>query len=118
MLGKLSRLLRRCRFLFGLGELRSTLLALALCALAPMAQATDLSSLSGLNNFICLISGEISGPWLFVIGILLIVIAGVAIAGSESTIIKVISTVGVGFGIAVAAIPIVQNHFNLTYSCT
>ncbi|MCP1121419.1 TrbC/VirB2 family protein [Robbsia andropogonis] len=118
MLGKLSHLLRRCRFLFGRGELRSTLLALALCALAPMAQAADLSAFSGLNNFICLISSEISGPWLFVIGILLIIIAGVAIAASESTIIKVISTVGVGFGIAVAAIPIVQSHFNLSYTCT
>ena len=107
------------KYLFGRGQVRSTLLALVLATVAPLSRAaTDLSDLSTLNSVICLISGEVSGPWLYGIGLVLIIVGAVAIASSESTIVKLLSTVVIGFGIASAAVPILKNHFDVSYTCT
>lgn len=106
------------KYLFGRGQVRSTLLALVLATIAPLSRAADLSDLGTLNSVICLISGEVSGPWLYGIGLVLIVVGGVAIASSESTIMKLLSTVVIGFGIASAAVPILKNHFEVSYTCT
>lgn len=104
--------------MFGRGQLRSTLVATVLCLIAPLSHATDVSDLSGLNNFICLLTAEVNGGWLYGIGIAVIIFGAVAIATAESTIIKLLSTAVLGLGIAVAAVPIVKNHLGLTFTCT
>ena len=105
--------------LFSRKEIRSTLAAAVLAFMAPFASAsgTDLSDLSTATDIVCLISTYISGPWLFVIGVVLMIVGAVAIANSESTIGKLISTVFVGLGFASAAVPIVKNHLKLNYVC-
>lgn len=103
--------------LFSRRELRSTIVAAALAGFAPMASAVDLSDLGSATDVICLISSYVSGPWLYAIGIVLIIIGAVAIANSESSIGKFISLVLVGLGIASCAIPIVKNHLKINYTC-
>ena len=98
-------------------ELRSTVLALVLAAFAPLASAVSLDDLGSATDAICLISAYVSGPWLFVIGCVVIILAAVAIGSSESTIVKVISTAFVGIGIAACAVPIMKNHFHINYTC-
>ncbi|MEX3900969.1 conjugal transfer protein TrbC [Paraburkholderia sp. BR10954] len=99
-------------------ELRSTVVAASLAAFAPFALAVDLTDLGSATDVICLISSYISGPWLYGIGIVLIIVGAVAIGNSESTIGKIISTVFVGLGLAACAIPIVKNHLHINYTCT
>ncbi|MFL9995295.1 TrbC/VirB2 family protein [Paraburkholderia sediminicola] len=103
--------------LFSRRELRSTIVAAALACFAPMASAVDMSDLGSATDVICLISSYVSGPWLYAIGIVLIIIGAVAIANSESSIGKFISLVLVGLGIASCAIPIVKNHLKINYTC-
>jgi hypothetical protein len=100
-------------------EIASTLVALLLACAAPasMAQSTSISDLSTASGLICMISDYISGPWLYGIGIVLIIVGAVAISASESTIGKMTSTVFVGLGIAACAVNIVKNHMNLSYTC-
>ncbi|WP_429298837.1 TrbC/VirB2 family protein [Paraburkholderia sp. GAS199] len=98
-------------------EIRSTIVAASLAFFAPFASAVSLSDLGSATDVICLISAYISGPWLYGIGIVLIIVGAVAIASSESTIGKLISTVLVGLGLASCAVPIVKNHLNISYTC-
>jgi hypothetical protein len=70
------------------------------------------------TGIVCLISAYISGPWLYAIGVVLIIVGAVAIGNSESTIGKMISTVFVGLGLASVAIPIVKNHLMINYTCS
>jgi hypothetical protein len=98
-------------------ELRTTLVAAVLAGFAPFASAVSLDDLGSATDAICLISAYISGPWLFVIGCVVIIVAAVAIGSSESTIVKVISTCFVGIGIAACAVPIMKNHFHISYTC-
>src|ERR1700754_3783875 len=99
-------------------EIRRTLIAFGLTGFAPMAfAAADLSDLSGETDIVCLIEGYISGPWLFGIGVVLIILGAVAIANSEGTIGKLLSTFLFGLGLASAAVPIAQNHLHLVNSC-
>ncbi|WP_028218905.1 TrbC/VirB2 family protein [Paraburkholderia oxyphila] len=109
-----------CTRLFGRRELRTTLIAAALSAIAPMASAssTDLSDLGPATDAICLISNYISGPWLFCIGLVVMIVAFIAIANSESTIGKVLGSVFVGIGLAACAIPVLKDHFKIAYVCT
>ncbi len=106
------------KFLFGRKEIRSTLVAVALASVAPMASAVDMSDLGSATGIVCLISAYISGPWLYAIGVVLIIVGAVAIGNSESTIGKMISTVFVGLGLASVAIPIVKNHLMINYTCS
>jgi hypothetical protein len=106
--------------LFSRSELRTTLIAAGLSAVAPVASAsgTDLSDLGAATDVICLISNYISGPWLFCGGIVVAILAFIAIANSESTLGKVFGSVFVGLGFAACAIPIMKNHFKVSYVCT
>jgi hypothetical protein len=100
-------------------EVVTTVLAIVLSLIAPlsMAQSTSISDLSPASGIICMISDYISGPWLYGIGIVLIIVGAVAISSSESSISKMISTVFVGLGLAACAVPIVKNHLGLSYTC-
>ncbi|CAE6963099.1 TrbC/VirB2 family protein [Paraburkholderia domus] len=102
-------------------ELVTTLVALVLSFLSPLSMAdsssTNISDLSTASGIICMISDYISGPWLYGIGIVLIIVGAVAISSSESSISKMISTVFVGLGIAACAVNIVKNHLGLSYTC-
>jgi hypothetical protein len=100
-------------------EVVTTVLAIVLSLIAPlsMAQSTSISDLSTASGIICMISDYISGPWLYGIGIVLIIVGAVAISSSESSISKMISTVFVGLGLAACAVPIVKNHLGLSYTC-
>ncbi|MFX1739810.1 TrbC/VirB2 family protein [Paraburkholderia sp. A1RI_3L] len=106
--------------LFSRRELRTTLVALTLSAIAPLASAssTDLSDLGSATDVICLVSNWISGPWLFGIGLVIMIVACIAIATSESTIAKVLSAAFVGIGFAACAVPVLKNHFKISYVCT
>ncbi|MFC0696791.1 conjugal transfer protein TrbC [Paraburkholderia humisilvae] len=105
------------RRLFSRREIRTTLIAAGLAGFAPLALAADLSDLSGATDIISLIEGYISGPWLFGIGVVLIILGSVAISSSEGTIGKLLSTCLVGLGLASAVVPIAQNHLHLVNSC-
>jgi len=105
------------RYLFGRGQRMSTLIALALTFATPAAKAVDLGDLGNATAFICLIQAYVSGPWLYAIGIVLIIVGAVAIANAESNIGKMISSVIVGLGIAACAIPIVKNQLKVNYTC-
>lgn len=107
-----------CARLLARREIRTTLIAAGLSMIAPMANAVDLSDLGSATDVICLVSSWISGPWLFGIGLVVIIVAFIAIATSESTIAKVLSTALAGIGFAACAVPILQNHFKISYVCT
>jgi small-conductance mechanosensitive channel len=98
-------------------EIRSTIIAASLAFFTPLASAVSMSDLGPATDFICLISSYISGPWLYGIGIVLIIVGAVAIASSEGTIGKLISGVVVGLGIAACAVNIVKNHLGISYTC-
>jgi hypothetical protein len=98
-------------------EIRSTIVAASLAFAPPFASAVTLSDLSSATDVICLIQAYISGPWLYGIGVVLIIVGAVAIASSESTIGKLISSVFVGLGLAACAVNIVKNHLGVTYTC-
>jgi hypothetical protein len=98
-------------------EIRSTIVAASLAFFAPFASAVSLSDLGAASDVICLIQAYISGPWLYGIGVVLIIVGAVAIASSESTIGKLISSVLVGLGLAACAVNIVKNHLGITYTC-
>ncbi|KUY49063.1 TrbC/VirB2 family protein [Burkholderia sp. RF2-non_BP3] len=104
-------------YLFGRGQRLSTLIALLLTLAAPAAKAVDLGDLGNASNFICLIQAYVSGPVLFGLGIVLIIVGAVAIANSESNIGKMISSVIVGLGIASCALPLVKNQLKINYTC-
>ncbi|KGW80973.1 hypothetical protein [Burkholderia pseudomallei] len=118
-LGSLVRkkVVETSHYLFGRGNRLSTLIALLLTIVAPAAKAVDLGDLGNAANFICLIQAYVSGPVLFGLGIVLIIVGAVAIANSESNIGKLISSVIVGLGIASCAIPLVKNQLKINYTC-
>ncbi|WP_407973090.1 TrbC/VirB2 family protein (plasmid) [Burkholderia pyrrocinia] len=105
------------RYLFGRGQRLSTLIALVLTFVALPARAVDLGDLGNAANFICLIQAYVSGPWLFGIGIVLIIVGGVLIANSESNFGKLLSTVIVGLGFASCATALVKNQLKINYTC-
>ncbi|VWC42326.1 hypothetical protein BLA23254_07070 [Burkholderia lata] len=105
------------RYLFGRGQRKSTLIAMALAIAAPAANAVSLDDLGSATGLICLIQAYVSGPWLYAIGIVLIIVGAVAISNSESNIGKFISSVLVGLGLAACAIPIVKNQLKVNFTC-
>ncbi|KUY96894.1 conjugal transfer protein TrbC [Burkholderia territorii] len=104
-------------YFFGRGNRLSTLIALLLTIAAPAAKAVDLGDLGNAANFICLIQSYVSGPWLYGIGIVLIIVGAVMISNSESNFGKFLSTIVVGLGLAACAIPIVKNQLKINYTC-
>ena len=83
---------------------------------AQNALAADIGIFSGLTNMICSIQALVSGPIIFVIGVVVIILGAIGIANSESTIVKIVMTAIVGIGLAAAAIPIAKN-MGLTQYC-
>ncbi|KVN06881.1 TrbC/VirB2 family protein [Burkholderia diffusa] len=112
-----KKVLETSHYLFGRGQRLSTLTALLLTFAAPAAKAVDLGDLGNASNFICLIQAYVSGPWLFGIGIVLIIVGGVLIANSESNFGKLLSTVIVGLGFASCAATLVKNQLKINYTC-
>ncbi|WP_321882618.1 TrbC/VirB2 family protein [Burkholderia cepacia] len=112
-----KKALGTARYLFGRGQRLSTLIALVLTFVALPARAVDLGDLGNAANFICLIQAYVSGPWLFGIGIVLIIVGGVLIANSESNFGKLLSTVIVGLGFASCATALVKNQLKINYTC-
>ncbi|SCU77680.1 Prepilin (modular protein) [Cupriavidus necator] len=92
------------------------LLGAAMLLCAQSAFAADLGMFSGLTNMICSIQALVSGPILFVIGVMVIILGAIGIANSESTIVKVVMTAIVGIGLAAAAIPAAKT-MGLTQYC-
>jgi type IV secretory pathway VirB2 component (pilin) len=98
-------------------EIRSTIVAASLAFFAPFASAVSMTDLGPATDLICLIQAYISGPWLYGIGIVLIIVGAIAIANSESSIGKILSSVFVGLGLAACAVNIVKNHMGVTFVC-
>jgi hypothetical protein len=84
---------------------------------AALAVSGDYSSLTSVTDIICTISNLISGPYLYGIGIILIVVGAIAISNSEGTLAKFFSIVLMGIGIAAAAIPIMRDHMKIAVAC-
>ncbi|MEK7898054.1 TrbC/VirB2 family protein [Burkholderia contaminans] len=112
-----KKVLDTSHYLFGRGQRLSTLTALLLTFAAPAAKAVDLGDMGNASDFICLIQAYVSGPWLYGIGIVLIIVGAVMISNSESNFGKFLSTIVVGLGVASCAIPIVKNHLKINYTC-
>ncbi|QTB53471.1 TrbC/VirB2 family protein [Burkholderia pseudomallei] len=112
-----KKVLETCHYLFGRGNRISTLIALLISFATPAAKAVDLGDLGNASNFICLIQAYVSGPWLYGIGIVLIIVGAVMISNSESNFGKFLSTIVVGLGVASCAIPIVKNQLKINYTC-
>ncbi|TDA48739.1 conjugal transfer protein TrbC [Burkholderia pyrrocinia] len=111
------KVLDTSHYLFGRGQRLSTLIALALTFAAPAAKAVDLGDLGNATAFICLIQAYVSGPWLYAIGVVLIIVGAVLISNSESNFGKFLSSVVVGLGLASCAIPMVKNQLKINYTC-
>ncbi|KVK86656.1 TrbC/VirB2 family protein [Burkholderia sp. MSMB1498] len=112
-----KRVREAAHYLFGRGERLSTLIALMLTFATPAAKAVDLGDLGNAANLVCLIQTYVSGPWLYGMGIVLIIVGAVMISNSESNFGKFLSTVVVGLGLASCAIPIVKNQLKINYTC-
>lgn len=112
-----KKVLDTSHYLFGRGQRLSTLIALLLTCVAPAAKAVDLGDLGNAASFICLIQAYVSGPWLFGIGIVMIIVGAVMISNSESNFGKFLSTIVVGLGVASCALPIVKNQLKINYTC-
>lgn len=100
-------------------EIKATLMAVILSVLpvVAMAQSASIADLSGATGIICMITNYVIGPVLYGLGVILIIIGAIAIASSESTISKLVSSVVVGLGLAACAVNIVKNHLGVNYSC-
>lgn len=90
---------------------------IAMSALLYGAEA-HADEMAGLSNFVCMIANFVKSGYLLAGGVIVIVIGAIAIAQSESTIVKFVSTIGIGIGIAAACIPLLQKlGISATY-CT
>lgn len=95
----------------------SALLLVGMMAFATSAAAADDSFLSGLSNFICGIATFINTKYLFVVGLVLIVVGAYSYANSESTLSKFISGACMGVGLAAAA-PSILKTMGIVTACT
>ena len=88
----------------------------SVCA-TPAFAVGSITDLTSVTEIICTITNVVSGPYLFGIGVVVIIVAAVGVASSESTIMKLISGALVGLGIAAAALPLVKNHLGVAAAC-
>ncbi|WP_244789428.1 prepilin [Cupriavidus pauculus] len=93
------------------------LTTLALMAIATSACAAEIAAFSALGDFICGIATFINTKYLFVAGLILIVLGAVGIANSESTIMKFVSVICIGVGLAAAA-PSIMTVLGVAKACT
>jgi type IV secretory pathway VirB2 component (pilin) len=110
---------------FNLTAMRTGLTTVGVMAMVPAAQAQTSSSssssssyFSGLTNLVCGISTTISGPWLYAIAVVCVIIGAVGIANSESTITKYIVGTLSGLGLAASAGTLVAQGMGIASSCT
>jgi len=89
----------------------------ALMAAASTAAAAEIAAFSALGEFICGIATFINTKYLFVAGLILIVLGAVGIANSESTIMKFVSVICIGVGLAAAA-PSIMTVLGVAKACT
>ncbi|AOY97701.1 hypothetical protein BKK79_37915 (plasmid) [Cupriavidus sp. USMAA2-4] len=90
---------------------RNALLAAALASIGGISNAyavPDLSMLGQLPLFFCTVAGFFNTTFLFCAGLIIIVISSIAIASSESTIMKFLSGAGIGIGLAAVGVPMLQ----------
>lgn len=90
---------------------------LALMGIASSAAAAEIAAFSALGDFICGIATFINTKYLFVAGLILIVLGAVGIANSESTIMKFVSVICIGVGLAAAA-PSIMTVLGVAKACT
>lgn len=93
------------------------LATLTLMVAATSAGAAEIAALSALGDFICGIATFINTKYLFVAGLILIVLGAVGIANSESTIMKFVSVICIGVGLAAAA-PSIMTVLGVAKACT
>jgi TrbC/VIRB2 pilin len=109
---------------FNLAAMRAGLTTVGVMAMVPAAHAQTSGSSSsnslftGLTTLVCGISTTISGPWLYAIAVVCVIIGAVGIANSESTITKYIVGTLSGLGIAASAGTLVAQGMGITSSCT
>ncbi|WP_354676618.1 TrbC/VirB2 family protein [Cupriavidus plantarum] len=94
----------------------SALVLVGLMAVATSAGAADDAFLANLGDFICGIATFISTKWLFVIGIVVIILGAIGLANAESTLAKLLSVTFMGLGIAAAA-PAIMRKFGVLAAC-
>ena len=94
----------------------SALLMVGMMAVATAAVAADDAFLNNLGNFICGIATFINTKYLFVVGLIVIVLGAYAYANAESSLSKFISGACVGVGLAAAA-PSILKSLGLIASC-
>lgn len=95
----------------------SAMLMIGMMAVATSAVAADDSFLGNLSNFICGLATFINTKYLFVLGLIVIVLGAIAYANAESSLSKFISGACVGIGLAAAA-PSILKTLNIAASCT
>ncbi|MBY4898642.1 TrbC/VirB2 family protein [Cupriavidus sp. AU9028] len=98
-------------------SLPSILVLIGMMTFATSAMAAEAAFLNNLGEFICGIATFINTKYLFVAGLILIVIGAIGIASSESTIMKFISVVCIGIGLAAAA-PSIMKVLGIASQCT
>ncbi|MNY58028.1 hypothetical protein D3C86_1943180 [compost metagenome] len=96
---------------------RQALTMIGLMAFAGSAAAADIAAFSQLGDFICGIATFINTKYLFVAGLILIVLGAIGIANSESTIMKFVSVICIGVGLAAAA-PSIMTVLGVSKACT
>lgn len=89
---------------------------IGLMAIASSATAAEIAAFSQLGEFICGIATFINTKYLFVAGLILIVLGAVGIANSESTIMKFVSVICIGVGLAAAA-PSIMTVLGVAKAC-
>jgi type IV secretory pathway VirB2 component (pilin) len=110
--------------IFNLTNMRVGLTTVGVMVMVPAAHAQSSGSsssssyFSGLTNLVCGISTTISGPWLYAIAVVCVIIGAVGIANSESTITKYIVGTLSGLGLAASAGTLVAQGMGITSSCT
>nr|WP_315591810.1 prepilin [uncultured Cupriavidus sp.] len=90
---------------------------LGLMAVATTAGAAEIAAFAALGDFICGIATFINTKYLFVAGLILIVLGAIGIANSESTIMKFVSVICIGVGLAAAA-PSIMTVLGVAKACT
>lgn len=95
----------------------SAMLMIGMMAVATSAVAADDSFLGNLGNFICGLATFINTKYLFVLGLIVIVLGAIAYANAESSLSKFVSGACVGIGLAAAA-PSILTKLNIVASCT
>ncbi|NOV26618.1 MULTISPECIES: TrbC/VirB2 family protein [Cupriavidus] len=98
-------------------SLPSMLVLVGLMGVATSAAAADFGFLGNLGEFICGIATFINTKYLFVAGLILIVLGAIGIANSESTIMKFVSVICIGIGLAAAA-PAIMKTLGVAAQCT